>query len=363
MDMSKNMERKLDLSAELYQRIMRELSVIDGFKGSWGSIEGRESMPLRELRKIATIESTGSSTRIEGATLTDNEVDELLRSMKVERLSTREQQEVAGYYEALELVLEHYEEIELSERYIHQLHSVLLKYSEKDQGHRGRYKTLSNQVVANYPDGEQRTIFRTTDPALTEKEMGDLVTWTNERLREGDMHPVMLTATFAYEFLSVHPYQDGNGRLSRLLTTLLLMKQGYGFVQYVSFEHVIEARKEDYYQALMAGQKDRYQEDERIGEWLLFFLECMVTLIERLKAKYETYSKLGRDLNERQQRVLGFVREMKKVRIGEVEEAFPDYSRNTLKKDLAALVREGLLIRTGERKGARYHFPEDGPAI
>lgn len=360
MDMSKNMERKLDLPTEQYQRIMRELSLIDSFKGSWESLEGSDSMPLRELRKVATIESTGSSTRIEGATLTDDEVDHLLRSMDVERLSTREQQEVAGYYEALELVLEHYEEIELSERYIHQLHSVLLKYSEKDQGHRGRYKTLSNQVVANYPGGEQRTIFRTTEPALTEKEMGDLVAWTNERLREEDMHPVLLTAAFAYEFLSIHPYQDGNGRLSRLLTTLLLMKQGYGFVQYVSFEHVIEGRKDDYYRALMAGQKNRYQEAERIGEWVFFFLECMVTLIERLKAKYETYSKMERDLNDRQHRVLAFVKEKGKARIGEVAEAFPDYSRNTLKKDLAKLVKEGLLIRTGERKGARYHHPGEG---
>jgi Fic family protein len=173
----------------------------------------------------------------------------------------------------------------------------------------------------------------------------------------------MLTAAFTYEFLSIHPYQDGNGRLSRLLTTLLLMKQGYGFVQYISFEHVIEARKDDYYRALMAGQKDRYQEEERIGEWVFYFLECMVTLVERLKTKYETYNKLERDLNDRQQRVLAFLKEKKKARIGEVDEAFPDYSRNTLKKDLAELVKEGLLIRTGERKGARYHDPGNGTSI
>lgn len=352
------MKHKLEFTGDVFQQLMKQLSVIDSFKGNWEAVELKDSKHLKELRKIATIESIGSSTRIEGATLTDEEVEKLLKSVEIKKLTTREQQEVIGYYDALQIILDNYTDIELSERYIHQLHGVLLKHSAKDQNHKGKYKTLSNQVVANYPDGTQRTIFRTTEPAMTAKEMEEVLAWTHERFAKKDMHPVMITAAFAYEFLSIHPYQDGNGRLSRLLTTLLLMKQDYGFVQYVSFEHIIEERKDDYYRALMEGQKNRYKKTEKIDKWVLFFLECMVTLIERLKVKYEQYSKLKKDLNERQQSVLKFVKKKKKVRMSEVEEAFKDHSRNTLKKDMVYLVNEGLLMKTGERKGTRYHYKE-----
>jgi len=352
------MNQKLEFSSEVFQQIMKQLSIVDSFKGNWEAVELKHSKHLKELRKIATIESIGSSTRIEGATLTDEEVEKLLKSVKITKLTTREQQEVVGYYETLQIILDNYEDIDLSERYLHQLHGILLKHSGKDQNHKGKYKTLSNQVVANYPDGTQRIIFRTTEPSLTGKEIEVLLHWVKERNENTDMHPVMITAAFVYEFLSIHPYQDGNGRLSRLLTTLLLMQQGYDFVQYVSFEHIIEERKEGYYRALMEGQKNRYQETEKIDQWVLFFLDCLVTLIKRLEAKYEVYSKLSKDLNERQKSVLEFVKKEKKVQMNEVEKAFGEHSRNTLKKDMNYLVNEGLLLKTGERKGTRYHYQE-----
>ncbi len=352
------MDKKLEFTGSVYQHIMKQLSVIDSFKGNWESVELKHSKYLNELRKIATIESIGSSTRIEGATLTDAEVEKLLKSVKITKLTTREQQEVVGYYETLQIILDNYKDLELTERYIHQLHGILLKYSGKDQSHKGKYKSLSNQVVANYPDGAQRTIFRTTEPAMTAKEMEELLFWVNERFEKADMHPIMITSAFVYEFLSIHPYQDGNGRLSRLMTTLLLMRQGYEFTQYISFEHIIEERKDDYYRALMEGQKNRYKEDEKIDKWILFFLDCMVTLIYRLETKYELYSKLKKDLNERQQELIRFIKKQKKVQIRDVEEAFENHSRNTLKKDLTYLVNEGLIFKTGTLKGTRYHHEE-----
>jgi len=143
--------------------------------------------------------------------------------------------------------------------------------------------------------------------------------------------------------------------LSRLLTTFLLLKQGYGFVQYISFEHIIEKRKEDYYKALMDGQKNRYQENERIDGWVLFFLDCLITLTNRLESKYEIYSKLKPSLNLRQQKVLEFIKEQETVKMASIELAFKAESRNTLKKDVAYLVREKLILKTGERKGTCYH--------
>lgn len=350
------MNQKLEFTGSVFQQIIKQLSIIDTFKGNWNIIELKHSKHLKELRKIATIESIGSSTRIEGATLTDAEVEKLMKSVKITKLTTREQQEVIGYYDALQIILDNYADIELTERYIHQLHSLLLKHSHKDQTHKGKYKNLSNQVVATYPDGTQRTIFRTTEPHLTPSEMEGLLFWLKERLEESDMHPIMITAAFIYEFLSIHPYQDGNGRLSRLLTTLLLMRQGFEFTQYISFEHIIEEKKEEYYRALMDGQKNRYKETKRIEKWVLFFLECLVLLIQRLEAKYEVYNKLSKDLNDRQEQVLEFIKKHQKVQISQVQKTFTNYSRNTLKKDLIYLVNEGLLIKTGELKGTRYHY-------
>jgi len=358
MDISNSMNVKLDFKSSVYQQISQQLSIIDSFKGAWKAIEAQQNKYLKELRKIATIESIGSSTRIEGATLTDEEVEKLLRSVKITRMQSRDEQEVVVYYEALETILENYADLDLEERYIHQLHGILLKYSDKDQRHKGKYKNLSNQVVAKYPDGTQRTIFRTTEPHLTQAEMQSLISWTNERLSKQDIHPLMLTASFVYEFLSIHPYQDGNGRLSRLLTTLLLMKQDYKFIRYVSFENVIEIWKEGYYRALMEGQKNRYKKNERIDRWVVFFLDCMIELTRRLDVRYELYSKLKTALNERQQRVLEYIKEHKTVQVGELELQLKVYSRNTLKKDLALLVKEGLILKTGDGRGTRYHLKE-----
>jgi len=347
MDIPNKMNQKLEFQSSVYQKINQLLGTIDTFKGSWNVLEQTKSGYLKELRKIATIESIGSSTRIEGATLTDEEVEKLLRSVKINKLEKRDEQEVVGYYEALEIVLENYIDIPLNQNYIHQLHGILLKHSNKDQTHKGRFKNLSNQVVANYPDGTKRTIFRTTEPHLTASEMEGLLIWINERLKEKDLHPLMIVAFFVYEFLSIHPYQDGNGRLSRLLTTFLLLKLDYQFIQYVSFEHVVENKKEAYYRALMDGQKNRYNEDERIDKWIIFFLESLVKLTQRLDAKYDTYSKLKLVLNDRQQQIITFIKEQKTVQIKQIEAELLNYSRNTIKKDLAYLVNENLLLKTG----------------
>jgi Fic family protein len=290
MDISKNILQKLQFSEANALKIMQKLSLIDNFKGSFVAVELQHSKHLKELKKIATVESIGSSTRIEGATLNDDEVDKLLKSIKVTRLKTRDQQEVIGYYETLSVILENYKDITLSERYIHQLHGILLKFSHKDQNHKGKYKSISNKVVANYPDGSKRTIFKTTEPALTPTEMQATIKWTNERLSVKDMHPLLIIATFIYEFLSIHPYQDGNGRLSRLLTSLLMMQQQYHFIQYISFENVIEKKKEAYYKALMEGQKNRGKSNERMEQWLV--LSAIHEIEQGNKCKTSEYFKI-----------------------------------------------------------------------
>ena len=346
--------QKLNFDFLTNQRIMQLIAAIDEYRGKWNVVEKRENRYLKELRRIATIESIGSSTRIEGATMTDEEVKGLLKDIKITKFQTRDEQEVIGYYEVLELIFENFSEIRLSEGYIKQLHQLLLKHSAKDERHRGGYKNLSNKIVATYPTGEQKTVFNTTEPALVEGEMFELIEWTNLQWKEKTIHPLIVLAVFIYEFLSIHPFQDGNGRLSRLLTTLFLLKQGYEFIQYISFEHLIENNKKTYYDVLMTAQRRRVTQDDIIDKWLLFFLESLKTLTEKLDKKYDVFKQKGGYLNERQKKLKEFIVEQKTVKFADLSVFFHNISPNTIKKDLQYLKTEQLITTVGQGKGTVY---------
>lgn len=349
-----DISQKISFDFQTTQRLINIISRVDLFKGSWTAVEMKENVYLKELRRIATIESIGSSTRIEGSALSNQEVKDLLDNIKITKLTSRDQQEVIGYYETLEIIYDAWENIAVSETNIKSLHSSLLRYSDKDSRHKGNYKQLSNQVVATYPDGSQRLIFKTTEPHLVQKEMEDLLLWTNHTLDSKEIHPLIVIGSFVYEFLSIHPFQDGNGRLSRLLTTLLLLRSEYHFIKYVSFENLIEQRKSEYYRALMDGQQNRYSEKERVDSWLLFFLEAVETLTKRLEAKYNIYKSKGRYLNYRQKIIMTFIREHQPVKVGDISKAFPEFSVNTIKKDLLHMKTEQLINSLGVGKGTVY---------
>ncbi len=345
---------KLSFDFLTNQKTLNLIGKIDLYKGKWNAIEKSENIYLKELRKIATIESIGSSTRIEGATLTDKEIKELLNDVKITELKTRDEQEVIGYYDTLETIFENYDDIQLSENYIKQLHQSLLKYSSKDDRHRGSYKSLSNKVVANYPDGIQKVIFNTTEVYLVESEMNDLINWTNEELTKEEVHPLIIAALFIYEFLSIHPFQDGNGRLSRLLTTMLLMKYDYMFIQYVSFENLIEQSKKEYYQALMEGQKNRYTENEIISKWTLYFLNKISILTQKLDDKYDIFKTKGGYLNERQKEIQKFIDINQPVKISDISKSLKNITIHTLKKDLQYMKTEKMIAALGKGKGTVY---------
>jgi len=336
------------------QLLINRISAIDSFKGKWHTLEKRENKYLKELKRIATIESSGSSTRIEGVILTDDEIEKLLKNLKISQFESRDEQEVIGYYQALELILENYDTINLTENYIRQLHSILLKESTKDTRHRGEYKKIANKVVAKYPDGTEKIIFNTTEPHLVEKEMFELINWVNKQFIENEIHPLFIIATFIYEFLSIHPFQDGNGRLSRLMTTLLLIKYGYDFVQYVSFEHIIENKKKKYYKALMSGQKNRYSDKENIYEWILFFLTSIEELISKLEIKYDKYNSKQSYLNSRQNELIQLIQKSQPLKISDIAIKMNNYSINTLKKDIQYLLSEKQIEKIGKGRGTIY---------
>jgi len=351
MDKLKN---KLHFNFETNQQLIKQIGFIDSFKGKWNIVEKRENSYLKELRKIATIESIGSSTRIEGVQLTNEEIKDLLENMEIKKLTTRDQQEVVGYYDVMEIIYESYSTIKLSKNYIQQLHQRLLKYSTKDERHRGLYKNLSNKVIANYPDGTQKVIFNTTEPHLVENEMADLIDWTNQQFKLNEIHPLVIIGLFIYEFLSIHPFQDGNGRLSRLLTNLLLLKNDYQFIQYVSFENLIEQKKKLYYEALMDGQKNRYLDAELINSWILFFLDALVTLIHRLELKYDVFKSKGGYLNDRQKKIKEFIEKNQPIKLNDLLQALPDITIHTLKKDLQYMKTEQVVESIGKNRGTIY---------
>lgn len=345
---------KLNFDFQTNQKILNLISQIDLYKGKWNSIEKQENIYLKELRKIATIESIGSSTRIEGATLTDKEIEELLSNIKITKLKTRDEQEVVGYYDTLEIIYENYNNIRLSENYVKQLHQNLLRYSDKDTRHRGEYKSLSNKVVANYPGGVQKVIFNTTEVHLVNSEMSDLISWTNNQFKNKEIHPLIITANLVYEFLSIHPFQDGNGRLSRLLTTLILLQEEYLFIQYVSFENLIEKTKKEYYQALMEGQKNRGKKSENISKWILFFLNKLSVLTQRLDTKYDVFKSKGGYLNERQKEIKEYLTENQPLKISDLAKRFNKININTIKKDLQYMKKEQVIKSIGKGKGTVY---------
>ena len=350
---------KLNFDFQTNQKVLNLISQIDMYKGKWNSIERQENIYLKELRKIATIESIGSSTRIEGGTLTDKEIEELLNKVKITKLKTRDEQEVIGYYDTLEIIYENYGNIYLTENYIKQLHQNLLRHSDKDTRHRGQYKSLSNKVVANYPGGIQKVIFNTTDVHIVENEMRNLIIWTNEQFEKKEIHPLITISNFVYEFLSIHPFQDGNGRLSRLLTTLILLQQDYKFIQYVSFENLIEKTKKEYYQALMEGQKNRNKENENISKWVLYFLDKLHILTQRLDAKYDVYKSKGGYLNERQKEIKKYLKENQPLKISDLAKRFENININTIKKDLQYMKKEQIISSVGKGKGTIYIIEKD----
>ncbi len=335
-------------------RILGLIAEIDEFKGTWRAIGRIAPERLSRLRRVATIESIGSSTRIEGAKLSDREVERLLSDIETKSFATRDEQEVAGYADAMETVFENFEEIDLSENHVRQLHRDLLKYSAKDERHRGSYKTSPNHIEAFGPEGESLgVVFETATPFDTPKKMTDLIGWAEAHLSRGEVHPLLVIAIFVAVFLEIHPFQDGNGRLSRILTTLLLLRAGYAYVPYSSLESVIEQNKEAYYLALRQTQNTIRTDAPDWQPWVSYFLEALQQQKGRLEKKIDRERLLLGNLPELSVLILEIAREYGRVTVGDATKV-TGASRNTIKDHIKALRREGHLVRHGAGRGTWY---------
>lgn len=327
---------------------------IDEFKGAWRALGTLAPDRLSALRRVATIESIGSSTRIEGSKLSDREVERLLSNLAIKKFDSRDEQEVAGYAELMDLIFRAWEDIPFTENHVKQLHQILLQYSQKDEWHRGAYKTHSNSVAAFDEKGRQiGIVFETATPFDTPRLMTELLAWVSDEREKATLHPLLIIGIFVVVFLEIHPFQDGNGRLSRVLTTLLLLQAGYAYVPYSSLESVIEASKEGYYLALRQMQGTIRTDAPDWQPWLLFFLRSLGEQVRRLRKEVEREKIVLAALPDLSLRIVEFAREHGRVTMAEAIK-LTGASRNTLKQHFRGLSERHHLERHGSGRGVWY---------
>ena len=335
-------------------KILRLIGELDEFKGSWRSLSTISPERLAVLKKVATIESIGSSTRIEGASLSDEQVEALLTGIQTKSFRSRDEEEVAGYAKVMDEIFANWKEIPLSENYIKQLHSHLLEFSQKDQRHKGNYKTTSNRVEAFDAYGKSLgVVFETASPFDTPYRMTELVSWVNQVIEQNELHPLLIVAIFHVVFLAIHPFKDGNGRLSRVLTTLLLLKAGYAYVSYSSLESVIEANKESYYLGLRKTQITLESTDPDWEPWVLFFLQAMQKQKAQLQQKMSRERILQGAMPPLAIRILELVREHGSLQSAQIHQLTQE-SRSTIRSRLNELVARGELSRNGQGPATWY---------
>lgn len=333
--------------------IWAKITQIDELKGRWVVGANLSPQVLTRLKKSVLITSTGASTRIEGAKLSDEEIEKMLRGLSVQKFADRDAEEVRGYFELLQNVFNTWDRLKFSENTIKGFHQDLLKYAHKDERHRGDYKKAENRVEMFDADGRAiAVVFDTTLAYLTPKEMQELVEWTNQALNESEYHPLLIISNFIIEFLKIHPFLDGNGRLSRVLTNLLLLQRDYPYMPYVSHEKLIEDNKTEYYAALRKSQRTFGRENENILSWLEFFLSIM---LEQSKIAYNLLSKESVDklLSPKQLTVWEFMVSVDEATPKKIAEE-TGVARPTINQVLNKLLKLKRIERFGLGRSTRY---------
>lgn len=342
-------ERLKDLPPEIWSKT----ALIDELKGRWISGARLNPQVLGRLKRSVLITSTGASTRIEGARLSDEDVEKLMRGLSVQKFVDRDKQEAKGYYKLLSNVFESWERLSLSESTIKHFHKELLKYVHKDKLHRGEYKKTENKVHMIDAAGKSVGLLFDTTPAwLTPKEMLELVEAAKKALEEKRYHPLIIIGNFLVDFLLIHPFQDGNGRLSRVLTNLLLLKSGYEYVPYVSHEKLVEDNKADYYIALRKSQNTLRGRKPNIAPWLEFFLSVVYKQAE-LAIQLLSKESVDKILSPKQLMVWTYLQGVDEAAPGEIS-AKTKVGRPTVKQVLNKLLVLKKIERVGLGRTTRY---------
>lgn len=315
---------------------------------------GKQEMYLRSrpealemLVEIAKVQSTESSNAIEGIVTTNTRVRQLVEDKTTPR--NRDEQEIAGYRDVLNIIHESFDAIPISPSYILQLHKIL--YSHMNNSLAGRTKTVQNYISATYPDGTVRTLFTPLSPFETPAALENICNEFNRVIGNNELEPLIAIPTFIHDFLCIHPFNDGNGRMSRLLTTLLLYRSGFRVGKYISLEAKIAKNKELYYDALWKAQVGWHEAEEDCVPFIKYLLGTILSayrdleerflLVETKLSAYETVrratmNKIGRFSKQ------------------DIRELCPSLSVSSVEGALRRLVAEGEIKREGNGKNIRY---------
>jgi len=338
---------------QIPQEIWIKITQIEALKGKWEGNSQLNPQILGRLKQSVLITSTGASTRIEGSKLSDQDIEKMFRGISIQKFANRDNQEVQGYYELLQNVFNSWETLSFNESLIKHFHKELLKYVEKDIYHRGEYKKKENAVHMVNDAGESvGVLFETTKAYITPKEMNELVDWTIDALKQKSYHPLLIIGNFLVEFLNIHPFEDGNGRLSRILTNLLLLKEGYVYMPYVSHEKIIEDNKPDYYLSLRNCQKTLRSHHPNISIWLNFFLDILLSQSQQA-IKLITKENIETLLSPQQLKVWIYIQSVDEVTPLQISRQ-THVPRPTVNQVINKLLSMKKIVRIGQGSTTRY---------
>ncbi|MCK5122816.1 MAG: Fic family protein [Candidatus Pacebacteria bacterium] len=343
---------RLNKRIKLSNEMILKIAQIDELKGRWSGSLSLNPKILHQLKKTVIITSSASSTRIEGAKMTDQEVERFLRGIKQKTPKNRDEEEVAGYADLLGRIFDNHKSLKISESGILELHKIMLVFSKKDKEHYGKYKTRDNTVAIIEKGKIKKILFQPTAPWLVKKEMDDLFEWQKERQEKKDLHSLAIIANFIFEFLAIHPFIDGNGRLSRALTNLMMLQNGYGFVPYVSLEEIIEEKQVEYYLSLRKTQKNHKTRNEDITPWLNFFLDAVLAQIEKALNLLE--GKENRKLlSGAQEKVYDLFIGGIELKVSEIQKK-TKIPMPTVKQSVSRLAEYKMIEKIGQGSATRY---------
>jgi len=350
---------RLNKRIKLSNEIILKIAQIDELKGRWIGSLSLDPKILHQLKKTVIIMSSASSTRIEGAKMTDQEVEQFLRGIRQKTPKNRDEEEVAGYADLLGRIFDNYESLKISEGRILELHKTMLSFSKKDKGHCGKYKTKDNTVAIVEKGKIKKILFKPTAPWLVKKEMDDMFEWLKEKREKKDLHSLVMIANFIFEFLAIHPFTDGNGRLSRALINLMLLQSGYGFVPYVSLEEIIEEKQSEYYLSLRKTQKNHKTKNEDITPWLNYFLDVVLTQIKNALNLLKG-SENRKLLSGAQEKIYNLFVGSIELKVSEIQKK-TKIPLPTVKQSVSKLAEYKLVEKIGQGSATRYRKQHESP--
>lgn len=340
--------------------MLRAVGTVDEFKGRWSRPGLLPPERLAALQRVATVETVGSSIRLDGAAMDDRAVERLLFGPQARAFASRDEQEAAGCADALEMVVKSWRDIGLTEHHVRLLHGFLLRHAERDARHRGRPRSQplpQDAFLAPAPDTSAAPAAPAPDAAADPaRSLAALLARANAELQDDRVHPLLAIAAVTGGVLAIQPFQDGNGRLSRLLATLLLLQHGYAYATSASLDRVFEDDRAAYDEAARRLREAGAGQDLAArAAWTAFFLDCLARQVATLAQRIDREQRMA-PLPPLSETIFGAVREHGRVTV-RAATALTGANRNTVKAHLQRLVAEGRLVRRGQRKGTWYELP------